>query len=82
MFSKEKVEEICGQHYYFKSDLSKSFSLVTGKKIGNAALSVAIKAVKAIKAKDSGKIWQQRALKRHITWSLQISFKCEVKSDT
>lgn len=56
MFSKEKVEEICGQHYYFKSDLSNSVSLVTGKKIGNAALSVAIKAVKAIKAKDSGKI--------------------------
>lgn len=79
MFSKEKVEEICGQHHYFKSDLSNSVSLVTGKKIGSAALSVAIK---AIKAKDSGKIWQQRALKRHITWSLQISFKCEVKSDT
>lgn len=55
-----------GQYSYFKSAPSMSASLITGKKIGNEPLPVAIK---AIKAEDSGKIWKQRALKRYITWS-------------
>lgn len=45
-----------GQYSYLKSALSVSASLVTGKKICNTGLPV------AIKAKDLGKIGRRRAL--------------------
>lgn len=66
------------QYSYFKSAPSISASLVTGKKFGNAPVPIAIE---VIKAKDSGKIWQQRELKRSITWTQRMSTKYEIKSD-